>query len=165
VALEVWERVEDHVRRLPDRLDGEPAHGIVTSAMVPLLAGPVVVETHVSQEVLGRRLTILRRAGRWYQCRTDDGYVGWVHRGYFVPADEVEVHRWELGFGGEPYISLGAEVRAEDGSALIGLPWGARFVLGEDGLARLPDGARMLDVGIGTGAALALLPDCAVSGS
>jgi gamma-D-glutamyl-L-lysine dipeptidyl-peptidase len=78
--LEGWEEVRDGVERLPAAV-GEPVHALASAAVVPLLAGPIVSETHVSQAVLGRRMTILRRRGRWLQCRADDGYLGWVHRG------------------------------------------------------------------------------------
>jgi gamma-D-glutamyl-L-lysine dipeptidyl-peptidase len=140
--LDGWTDVVDHVVRLPRVLAGESRHAIVSAAMVPLLAGPSVTETHVSQVVLGRRLTLLRRVGRWYHCRAEDGYLGWVHSGYIIPSSEAEVRTWEMGTGGETCISLGAELRASDGSMVALLPWGARFIREADGTARLPSGVR-----------------------
>jgi gamma-D-glutamyl-L-lysine dipeptidyl-peptidase len=107
---------------------------------VPLLAGPLISETHVSQAVLGRRMTILRRQGRWLQCRSDDGYLGWVHRGYVREMSESDARGWEMGVGGEACLSLGADVYDEGGEVVARLPWGARVVRRPDGSVHLPDG-------------------------
>jgi gamma-D-glutamyl-L-lysine dipeptidyl-peptidase len=132
--------VRDRVRRLPHVEPGEPIHAVATAAVVPLLAGPTISETHVSQAVLGRTMTVLRREGRWLQCRSDDGYLGWVHRGYVALLDEAGARAWEMGTGGEACVSLGAKIMDADGDTLARLPWGARVVRGEDGHVRLPDG-------------------------
>jgi gamma-D-glutamyl-L-lysine dipeptidyl-peptidase len=149
--LEGWEEVRDGVERLPAAV-GEPVHALASAAVVPLLAGPIVSETHVSQAVLGRRMTILRRRGRWLQCRADDGYLGWVHRGYVAVVDEAGAREWEVGAGGEACLSLGAEVLDGAGEVLARLPWGSRVVRMPDGTVRLPDGS----TGTGTGTLLPL---------
>jgi gamma-D-glutamyl-L-lysine dipeptidyl-peptidase len=132
--------VRDAVRRLPDPDDGDPIHAVATAAVVPLLAGPIISETHVSQAVLGRIMTVLRREGRWLQCRSDDGYLGWVHRGYVELLDEADARAWQIGADGEALLSLGAELVDEAGETVARLPWGARFVGTGDGTVRLPDG-------------------------
>lgn len=137
--LDWWDVVRDEVERLPDPTDPEPIHAVARAAVVPLLAGPNIAETHVSQVVLGRRLTILRRRGRWLHCRSDDGYLGWVHRGYVREMDERAARAWEVGTDGEACVSLGAEVLDGDGEVLARLPWGARVVRQPDGSVRLPD--------------------------
>jgi gamma-D-glutamyl-L-lysine dipeptidyl-peptidase len=140
--LDGWAEIRDRIVRLPNLGEDEPRHAVVTAAAAPLLAGPAVTATHVSQVVLGRRLDILRRRGRWYHCRAEDGYLGWVYRGYVLPLTEPEARAWEVGAGGEVCVSLGASVHAGDGEWVARLPWGARVVREPDGGVRLPDGRR-----------------------
>jgi gamma-D-glutamyl-L-lysine dipeptidyl-peptidase len=132
--------VVNRIERLPRLPDGARSHALVTSALAPMLAGPVVTETHISQVVVGQRLLVLRESGRWLHCRSSDGYLGWVHRGYLRRVDEAEARQWEMGLGGEPCFSLGADLLAHDGEVVARLPWGARFVLRPDDSALLPDG-------------------------
>jgi gamma-D-glutamyl-L-lysine dipeptidyl-peptidase len=139
--IDGWDVVEDGIERLPRAAAGDPIHAVATAAVVPLLAGPIISETHVSQAVLGRRLTILRVCGRWLQCRSDDGYLGWVHRGYVTLLDEAGARAWEMGTGGEACVSLGAEVYDASGEVLVRLPWGARVIRLPEGTVRLPDGS------------------------
>lgn len=139
--LSGWAEVLDLIVRLPMHDGTEPTHAVVISALVPLLAVPMVSAGHVSQCVLGHRLTVLRRRGKWLHCRAEDGYLGWVHRGYVAEVDERSARAWEIGTDGEACISLGAEVHSEDGEVLARLPRGARVVQQHDGVIRLPDGA------------------------
>lgn len=139
--LNGWAEVLDLVVRLPMGDRAEMTHAVVTSSIVPLLAVPLVSAGHVSQAVLGHRLMVLRREGRWLHCRAEDGYLGWVHRGYVAEMDERSARSWEIGTGGEACMSLGAEVHAEDGEVLAQLPWGARLVREHDGAGRLPNGS------------------------
>lgn len=133
-------RVVDRITRLPDGIESDRAHALVTAAIAPMLAGPMVAESHVSQALLGHRLLVLRRSGRWLQCRATDGYLGWVHRGYLQRVDETGARAWEMGTGGKPCLSLGAEVLAPDGQVLARLPWGARVLVDDDEQGILPDG-------------------------
>lgn len=121
--------VRDEVQRYPEPpQDGAGIHALVSSAVVPLLAGPFVSEPHVSQAVLGQHLMILRQRGRWLNVRAEDGYLGWLHRGYVHRVDEVEAREWTLGGArGETYLSLGAELRDGHGEVVARLPWGARI--------------------------------------
>lgn len=139
-GLTGWREVRDEVQRLPDTGPEEMVHALVTSAVAPMLSGPAVRETQISQTVLGNRLVVLRRVGRWLQCRAYDGYIGWIHAGYLALQHEHEVRSWEVGGAGEPWISLGSEVIGHDGERIIFLPWGARVIREPDGLVRLPDG-------------------------
>ena len=131
--------VVDRVVRLPD-VEPDTAHALVTAAAAPMLAEPFIVGAQISQVVLGHRLTVLRRSGRWLHCRSDDGYLGWVHLGYIQRCDENTAREWVIGTGGEACVSLGAEVLDEEGSVLARLPWDARVVRQADGRVRLPDG-------------------------
>jgi gamma-D-glutamyl-L-lysine dipeptidyl-peptidase len=137
--VEVERPVTVEVRRLPDA-ELERAHAICSSATAPMQAGPFVADPQVSQTVLGHRLLVLREHGRWLQCRSTDGYLGWVHRGYLQRVTELEARRWEAGDDGVLCTSLGARVVGEGSDVLARLPWGARVVRLDDGRVRLPDG-------------------------
>jgi len=139
-GLTGWREVRDEVTRLPEADPDDRVHALVTSAVAPMMSGPRVAETQVSQTVLGNRLIVLRRAGRWIQCRSFDGYIGWIHAGYLALMDESAARAWDTGNNGEPWISLGADVIGHDGERLTTLPWGARVMREHDGLVRLPDG-------------------------
>jgi hypothetical protein len=135
-------RIRDEVERLPNGDLEEKPFALVRAAVAPLVAGPEVSAAIVSQAVLGQRLAPLRTFGRWLQCRSEDGYIGWVHRGYLCPVSEVEATEWEVGSGGELAVSLGATLLDSEGAVLARLPWGARVVMEEDRWGRLPDGKR-----------------------
>jgi hypothetical protein len=130
--------IRDEVQRLPEEV--ERPFGLVRTAVAPMLAGPVVSEAAVSQAVLGQRLMVLCERGRWLHCRSADGYLGWVHRGYVHRLDAIGVEEWEMGIGGVPGFSLGATVLDAGGEVLARLPWGARVVLDGGGRVRLPGG-------------------------
>jgi gamma-D-glutamyl-L-lysine dipeptidyl-peptidase len=139
-ARDQWREVRDQVQRLPEATGEDLVHAVVCAGLAPMHAGPRVAETQVSQVVLGNRMVVLRRSGRWLQCRAGDGYIGWVHAGYVALMDETAARAWEMGAGGETWISLGAEVRdPSSGETLVRLPWGARVLREADGRARLPD--------------------------
>ena len=135
-----WGGVRDEVQRLPEADPDEMVHGVITSAVAPMLAEARVASTQVSQAVLGSRGAVLRASGRWLQCRTPDGYIGWIHAGYLTLMDESAARTWETGVQGEPCISLGAEVLDADGDVMMRLPWGARVVRHGAGVVTLPDG-------------------------
>jgi gamma-D-glutamyl-L-lysine dipeptidyl-peptidase len=140
-ALDAWRSVLDQVQRLPEAQADESVHAVVSAGLAPMLSGPRVAETQVSQVVLGSRMVVLRRDGRWLQCRSSDGYIGWIHAGYVALMDESAARGWETGLGGEPWIALGGQVRGGPlDEPIVRLPWGARVVRGGDGAARLPDG-------------------------
>ncbi len=145
--MNAWRMISDEVVRLPEADPDEAMHALVTAAVAPMLAGPRIAQTQVSQAVLGSRLLVLRRAGRWLQCRATDGYIGWVHAGYLGLVDEAGARAWEIGNGGETCISLGAELLDEAGETMVRLPWGARIVRESGTEARLPDGRRGRPVG------------------
>jgi hypothetical protein len=140
--LNAWSAVNDEVVRLPEGGAEEAVHAVVCAAVAPMHAAPGISTTQISQAVLGNRLMVLRRERRWLQCRSGDGYIGWVHAGYVALMHEVEARAWESGSAGETWIAVGAELRGDDGEAIVRLPWGAKIVREHDGTARLPDGRR-----------------------
>ncbi|CAN5809976.1 SH3 domain-containing C40 family peptidase [soil metagenome] len=133
-------RVTDRVERLPSRAQSERSHALVAAAVAPMLAGPLITDSHISQSLAGHRLLILRERGRWLHCRSRDGYLGWVHRGYVRRVDEAEARQWEMGLGGESCFSLDAQLIDGVGEVAAMLPWGSRFVRLADGTALLQDG-------------------------
>jgi hypothetical protein len=137
-----WAAVQDEVQRLPECDADEMVHALVTSAVAPMLLESKVTTTQVSQVVLGSRLIVLRRRGRWLQCKSPDGYIGWIHAGYIALRDETAARAWETGENGEPAISLGGEVMDPSGSGevMMRLPWGARVMRESAEIVRLPDG-------------------------
>lgn len=151
-GLTAWRQVVDRVQLLPEPEAEDRVHAVVTAAVAPMLSGPKVQCTQVSQAVLGSRLLVFRREGRWMQCRGSDGYIGWIHAGYVALMDEQRARAWELGAEGEVWISLDARVALDSGDPMIRLPWGARVVRESDGIIRLPDGR----TGIGSGEMLPL---------
>lgn len=131
--------VVDEIIEIPERGIRDRPFGIVTAAIAPILAGPVISESHISQLLLGDVVVVLREEGRWLQCRAEDGYIGWIHRGYLWRTDEVGALEWESGAGGDLHFSLGARVTGPEGTTLAMLPWGARIGV-RDGQGVLPDG-------------------------
>jgi gamma-D-glutamyl-L-lysine dipeptidyl-peptidase len=137
--LELDVPLRDELERIPESGSGALPHGLVVAATAPMLAGPLISHSHLSQVVLGERVLILREHGRWLHCRSQDGYLGWIHRGYLRRVAEDEARVWEIGGIMPLHHSLGAEVLDRDGQVLARLPWGARFgARGSDAL--LPDG-------------------------
>src|SRR5690606_4760516 len=128
--LDIGIGIRDEVRRLPKE-DAEYPFAIISAAAAPMLAGPLISESHLSQVLLGHRVVILREHGRWLQCRSSDGYIGWLHRRYTVRVTEAEARVWEVGGEGRLHLSLGGQVLDPDGRILIRLPWGARIGIRE----------------------------------
>lgn len=139
-TVEARRPVQVEVVRLPLPQERH-SHAICSAAVAPMLAGPFVSDPTVSQTVLGHRLLVYREHDRWLQCRSPDGYLGWIHRGYLHLVDEGTARSWDAGDDGEVCLSLGARVLGQDGEMLARLPWGARVVALGAGTVRLPDGS------------------------
>lgn len=141
-------RIIDEVVRLPAPMLGATVHGLVRSAIAPVHGEPRVSAPQVSQYVLGHRLDLLSRTEFWWRVRGEDGYIGWVHHGYLRTGEPAWAQAWERGEGGEPVVSLGAELVDEESRSVARLPWGARVIRDMPGQYRLPDGRRgMLGAG------------------
>ncbi|HEY8469575.1 MAG TPA: NlpC/P60 family protein [Longimicrobiales bacterium] len=132
--------VADAIVRLPAPGAAAYAFGLVRSAVAPLHSEPRLSSAVASQYVLGHRVDVLSRREDWLRVRGEDGYVGWMHAGYILLGDEEWARAWERGSGGEPVVSLGAELCDEDGGVFARLPWGARVIREAPGRLRLPDG-------------------------
>jgi gamma-D-glutamyl-L-lysine dipeptidyl-peptidase len=131
----------DAVLRLPDPALGSERHALVRAALAPLYAAPSLPAPQISELVLGMRVELLSRTGPWRRIRGEDGYVGWCHAGYLKTGSREWATAWERGEGGEPVVSLGAELVDDDGRILARLPWGARL-LRHSGAYQAPDSGR-----------------------
>lgn len=129
----------DRVTRLPDAALGPTTSALVRAAVAPVYAEPRLPAPQISQVVLGMRVDVLSRSGAWVNIRGEDGYIGWVHDGYLLIGEPGWASSWERAEGGEPVVSLGAELVDEDGRALMRLPWSARL-LRHSSAYLLPDG-------------------------
>jgi gamma-D-glutamyl-L-lysine dipeptidyl-peptidase len=131
---------EIQIRVLPDPSLGPRSEALVRAPIVPVYRRPTMGSTQLSQYVLGARLTLLSRRGRFFRIRGEDAHVGWVHKGYLTLGEPAWAQAWERGELGEPVVSLGAEVHDDTDRVFARLPWGARVIQQADGRVLLPDG-------------------------
>jgi gamma-D-glutamyl-L-lysine dipeptidyl-peptidase len=114
-----------------------PLSCVARAALVPLFREPSLRAEQVSQLVLGETARIEESREEWRRVTTDqDGYGGWLHRGYLVETEAAEAVRWRDEARG---WSLGALIRMN--GQHLRLPLRARVVVEADGI-RLPDGRR-----------------------
>lgn len=135
-------QVIDSVVRLPLGTGPDVQHGVVRAALAPVYAEPAVPAPQLTQLVLGSRVDLLAEQGEWWRVRAEDGYIGWVHRGYLLAGSAEWAHAWERGLSGEPAVSLGAELVDEDATVFARLPWAARIIRYSHETYELPDGRR-----------------------
>lgn len=91
--------------------------GAVTAAIAPMHQEPRIASQQISQRLAGARVEVLEELGDWLRVRGEDGYEGWMHRGYVSePAT-----RSSAGL-----VSLGSIVRGPAGTVRP-LPLGARL--------------------------------------
>jgi gamma-D-glutamyl-L-lysine dipeptidyl-peptidase len=110
-----------------DGTAGPDASGVVTvyASIAPLHGEPRVSSPQVSQRLAGHRLHVLAQDGDWLRVRGDDGYEGWVHRGYLRdPSDTRAAPTKRL-------LSLGCVVRDATTGTTRALPLGAWVAVGE----------------------------------
>lgn len=97
----------------------------VRSAIAPLVGDARIAAPLTSQLLAGECLTVLDGRGDWLSVRGDDGYEGWTHAGYLMPASGNEAS-WRIG--------LGCQVRDVLGTSRL-LPLGARIAPGAEVLS------------------------------
>jgi gamma-D-glutamyl-L-lysine dipeptidyl-peptidase len=133
-------RADLRVILLPDPSLAPRTEALVRAPIVPVYRRPTMSSTQLTQYVLGTRVSLLSRRGRFYRIRGEDAHVGWVHQGYLVRGEPDWALRWERAEQGEPVVSLGAEVRDTEDRTFARLPWGARVIQQSGGRILLPDG-------------------------
>ena len=103
--------------------------------LAPLCREPSLRSEQVTQLVLGETATVRHAEGDWRAVTlAQDGYEGWVHRGYVEETDDASAAAWERRATG---WSQGAIVATAVGP--VRLPLRARVMLDGPGV-RLPDG-------------------------
>jgi hypothetical protein len=126
---------------LPDPTLEPRGEALVRAPVAPVYQGPTMNSTLLTQYPLGARVTLLTRRGRHWRIRGEDGHVGWVHTGYLIRGELEWALAWERAEGGEPLVSLGAELIDETAERVFArLPWGARVIKQGAGRILLPDG-------------------------
>jgi gamma-D-glutamyl-L-lysine dipeptidyl-peptidase len=72
---------------------GNKELGVVTVSVGNIRSKPTDLAELASQALLGTPLRILKKAGRWYNVQTPDGYRGWMDDG-FVLMDKEQFEQW-----------------------------------------------------------------------
>ncbi len=101
----------------------------IRSAVAPLNAEPRAAASQVSQLLYGWRVAVVEAQGDWLRVRGDDGYEGWLHRGYAEPRAESANDAASLPSASDDLTSLGCRILNADGRARL-LPFGARVARG-----------------------------------
>jgi gamma-D-glutamyl-L-lysine dipeptidyl-peptidase len=125
---------------LPDPELAPRNEALVRAPIAPVYRRPALSATQITQYVMGARLTLLSRRGRFFRVRGEDAHVGWVHRGYLARGELAWALAWEQGEKGQPVVSLGAQVHDDTEQIAARLPWGARVIQQAGGRILLPDG-------------------------
>lgn len=132
--------IELRIQILPDGSLEPRTEALVRAPVAPLYRGPTMNSTQLSQYVMGSRLALLSRRGRFWRVRGEDAHVGWIHNGYLARGEPDWTLAWERATEGEPAVSLGATVHDEADRVFARLPWGARILQPSPGRVLLPDG-------------------------
>ncbi len=70
-------------------------HAIVLAALAPLMKEPNPRSELISQLLSGETATVAEEQAPWFRIeRHQDGYQGWVHRGYLDLVPEAAASRW-----------------------------------------------------------------------
>jgi cell wall-associated NlpC family hydrolase len=81
MAAELRASANDHV----DDADAAPLFSAtVCTAVAPMHGEPKVASQMVSQQLAGHHVDVVDEDGEWLRARGDDGYEGWMHRGFLA---------------------------------------------------------------------------------
>ena len=83
------------VHLLPDRLAGQPIHGIVNLSVANLRVSPSNQAEMATQVLLGTQLDLLQYDDGYYRVRTPEGYIAWVSASSVTPKSESALTRWQ----------------------------------------------------------------------
>lgn len=98
----------------------------VGAPVAPLNSDAKISSPQISQRLGGHPLDVLERREDWMHVRGEDGYEGWIHRGYILSSEMRE----DSGEAGTRFCSLGSTTLGLDGRRRV-LPLGAWLQAGE----------------------------------
>ena len=98
---------------------------MVRASIAPMHAEARVSSPQVSQRLAGHVVEIIEAEADWLRVRGEDGYDGWMHRGY------VDRGRDAQPAAGDRTLSLGCAVRDDTAGRTRELPVGAWLAPGE----------------------------------
>ena len=98
---------------------------MVRASIAPMHAEARVSSPQISQRLAGHVVQVLEAEGDWLHVRGEDGYDGWMNRGYVVRSSDA------LAGAGGHTMSLGCAVRDATAGRTRSLPLGAWLAPGE----------------------------------
>jgi cell wall-associated NlpC family hydrolase len=93
---------------------------VVRASIAPMHAEARVSSPQTSQRLAGHTVEVLEAAGAWLRVRGEDGYEGWMHRGYVIGAGDERAPE-----SARRTLSLGCTARDTATGSSRGLPLGA----------------------------------------
>lgn len=129
----------------------QPPTWVASEPVINMYSQPTTNTDVVSQVVLGRMVTVLKKKGAWRRIRTDDAYEGWIQRKTLLKLEQQESPYARRSGYYEVQVLQGNVYREADvtGHApLLVLPFGSRLeavaVPVDEGWVqiRLPDNRR-----------------------
>lgn len=103
---------------------------MVMAPVAPLNSEPKISSPQTSQRLCGHHLEILEQRDDWVNVRGEDGYEGWIHRGFLASPETGEGTGRSPGAAGSRICSLGCITLGFDGLRRL-LPLGAWLLSGE----------------------------------
>jgi len=110
--------------------DGSERRALIAVPVAPLTGEPRISSPQISQRLSGHAVEVLEVREDWLHVRGDDGYEGWIHRGYVASPDTREETGLLSGVSGRRFCSLGSVTLGFDGRRRL-LPLGAWLLAGE----------------------------------
>lgn len=98
---------------------------VVRMAIAPMHAEARISSAQLSQQLAGFQVNVVAAEGDWLRTRGEDGYEGWIHRGFLAPEPAPSARQ----SGRMARVSLGCVTRDGQG-ALRALP--LRAILAPD---------------------------------
>ena len=98
---------------------------MVRASIAPMHAEARVSSPQISQRLAGHLVQVLEAEGDWLRVRGEDGYDGWMNRGYVARVGS------EASTADHRHLSLGCTVRDDISGRTRPLPLGAWLVPGE----------------------------------
>jgi gamma-D-glutamyl-L-lysine dipeptidyl-peptidase len=89
----------------------------VRTPVAPMHSEGRIASPMISQQLAGHRVVVLDEDGDWYEARGDDGYDGWMHRGFLAHAPDRSARQSRY----LTRVSLGCVAGTADGDRALPL--------------------------------------------